>query len=79
MVPMHSEHTKRQRPTCVDAGGALFVVRVRGSSSGLGRGDYTPETSVRTWLLAPFKWDRAVWKQPGPVSLTPGLGPEAID
>ena len=34
---MHSELTKSERPTCVNAGGALFVVPVRGSSSGQGR------------------------------------------
>src|SRR5579872_1628822 len=66
MVPMHSELTRMERPTCVDAGGALFVVPVRGSSSGQGRGDYTPVTSVRIWLPAPFKWDRAVGSSPAP-------------
>src|SRR5262245_13513733 len=42
----------QERLPCQQAGEAFFV-SARGSSSGQGRGAYTPETSVRTWLLAP--------------------------
>lgn len=41
-----------KRLPCRQAGEAFFV-SARGSSRGQGRGDYTPETSVRTRLLAP--------------------------
>ena len=75
---MHSELAKLERPTCVNAGGALFVVPVRGSSSGQGRGDYTPETSVRTWLLAPFKWGRAVGSSPAPDHQPRDLAPRKM-
>lgn len=66
IIPMHNGFAIKERPTCVNAGGALFVVPVRGSSSGQGRGGYITETSVRTWLSAPFKWGRAVGSSPAP-------------
>src|SRR5262249_45902812 len=49
---MPSMAPTQERLPCQQAGEAFFV-SARGSSSGQGRGDYTPETSVRTRLLAP--------------------------
>src|SRR5581483_567396 len=40
---MHRDHPKRKRPTCVNAGGALFVAPVRGSSSGKDAGTTPPK------------------------------------
>src|SRR6185312_3244423 len=67
----------RKTPPPGPPGGGVFVLG-RGSSSGKDAGG-----TSRKRQFEPGSPRHSVgpscWKQPGPVSFTPGLGPEAID